>query len=53
MPNPAAGVKHGRHLAMEYPKTPLANVWLSLLQGVGLNLGSHGDSTGPIKELFV
>jgi len=49
----AAGVKHGRHLVMDNPKTPLANVWLSLLQGVGLKVDSHGDSNGPIKELFV
>ena len=49
----AAGVKHGRHLIMDDPKTPLANLWLSLLQGVGLNVDSHGDSTGVIEELFV
>jgi hypothetical protein len=49
----AAGVNHGRHLAMADNKTPLANVWLSILQGVGLEIESHGDSTGPIPELFV
>ncbi|MEZ5385233.1 MAG: DUF1552 domain-containing protein [Prosthecobacter sp.] len=47
-----AGVKHGRHLVMQDPKTPLCNLWLSLLQGVGVNVDSHGDSTGTIKELF-
>jgi hypothetical protein len=48
-----AGVKHGRHLVMEGSKTPLSNLWLSLLQGSGINAESHGDSTGTIKELFV
>ena len=47
-----AGVKHGRHLVMPDAKTPLCNLWLSLLQGVGVNVDSHGDSTGTIKELF-
>ena len=49
----AAGVKHGRHIVMDDPKTPLCNLWLSLLQGVGLEVDSHGDSNGIIEELFV
>jgi len=47
-----AGVQHGRHLVMDDPKTPLCNLWLSLLHGVGINAPSHGDSTGRIEELF-
>ncbi len=47
-----AGVRHGRHLVLE-KKTPLANLWLSLLRGVGVDAASHGDSSGVIKELFV
>lgn len=47
-----AGVKHGRHLVMEDNKTPLCNLWLSLLRGVGVNVSSHGDSTGVIGDLF-
>jgi len=46
-----AGVKHGRHLAMPDPKTPLCNLWLTLLQGAGVPATAHGDSTGVIKEL--
>jgi hypothetical protein len=46
-----AGVKHGRNLVLD-PKTPLANLWLSLLRGVGVDVASHGDSSGVIKELF-
>ncbi len=47
-----AGVQHGRHLVMENAKTPLCNLWLSLLQGSGIEVDSHGDSTAVIDELF-
>lgn len=48
-----AGVKHGRHLVMDNPKTPLCNLWLSLLQGNGIQVDEHGDSSGTIPKLFV
>lgn len=47
-----AGVKQGQHLVMENTKTPLCNLWLSLLQGSGIQAESFGDSTGVIEELF-
>lgn len=47
-----AGFRQGRHLVMDNPKTPLCNLWLSILNGVGINAVSHGDSTGRINELF-
>ena len=47
-----AGVKHGRHLVMDDPKTPLCNLWLSLLRGSGIEVESHGDSTGVIEGLM-
>lgn len=47
-----SGIKHGRHLVMKDPKTPLCNLWLSLLNGSGIETESHGDSTGIIDELF-
>jgi hypothetical protein len=47
-----AGIKHGRHLVMSDKKTPLCNLWLSLLQGAGIRVDSFGDSTGRIDELF-
>lgn len=47
-----AGIKQGRHLVMKDPRTPLNNLWLSLLNGVGVKAKSHGDSTGIIDELF-
>ena len=46
-----AGIKLGHHIVMPDPKTPLCNVWLTLLQGVGLPVTSFGDSTGVIDAL--
>lgn len=47
-----AGVKHGRHIVLEDTKTPLSNLWLTLLQGTGIDVDSHGDSTGTLSELL-
>ncbi len=47
-----AGVKLGQHLVLRDPKTPLCNLWVTLLRGNGLEVSSHGDSTGPIPELL-
>ncbi len=47
-----AGIKLGRHIVMPDPKTPLCNVWLTLLKGVGINVDSFGDSTGTVAELI-
>lgn len=33
--------------------TPLCNLWLGLLHGMGVDAKSHGDSTGPLTEVFV
>ena len=46
-----AGIKLGQHIVMKDPKTPLCNVWLTLLKGVGVKADSFGDSTGVIEEL--
>ncbi|MFP6764756.1 MAG: DUF1552 domain-containing protein [Planctomycetaceae bacterium] len=46
-----ARITHGQHLMLKDSKTPLCNLWLSLLRGVGLDVASHGDSTGVIPEL--
>jgi hypothetical protein len=46
-----AGLKLGHHLVLADSKTPLCNLWLTLLHGVGATVESHGDSTGMIKEL--
>ena len=45
-----ANLKLGQHLVL--PKdTPLCNVWLTMLQGMGIDAVRHGDSTGVVKEL--
>lgn len=45
-----ANVKLGQHLVVE-KDTPLCNVWLTMLQGMGINTDQHGDSTGAVKGL--
>jgi|TARA_B110000037_G_scaffold201456_1_gene242837 hypothetical protein len=45
-----ANLKLGRHLVLS-KDTPLCNVWLTMLHGIGLDLERHGDSTGVVKEL--
>jgi hypothetical protein len=52
--NPPAFSHHAccHHLVL--PKdTPLCNVWLTLLHGIGVDAARHGDSTGVVKELIV
>ena len=45
-----ANLKLGQHLVL--PKdTPLCNVWLTMLKGMGIDVERHGDSSGIIKEL--
>jgi hypothetical protein len=46
-----AGIRLGQHVVMDDPKTPLCNVWLTLLQGLGISAPSFGDSTGVIEAL--
>ena len=46
-----AGVKLGHHL-MASKNTPLCNLWLTLLRGVGVEAERHGDSSGVLKELL-
>jgi hypothetical protein len=47
----AARLKLGHHLVL--PKdTPLCNVWLTMLHGIGIGAERHGDSTGVVKELI-
>jgi hypothetical protein len=45
-----AGIKLGEHVVMP-DKTPLCNLWLTLLQGSGIDVDSHGDSTGSLDAL--
>ena len=47
----AGGMKGGRHVCYPEP-VPLANLHLTLLDKVGVNIDSFADSTGKITELF-
>ncbi len=45
-----AGIRLGQSIVA--PKdTPLCNVWLTLLNGIGVNAERHGDSTGVLKQI--
>jgi hypothetical protein len=46
-----AGLKLGQHLVLS-KDTPLCNVWLTLLNGIGSGSERHGDSSGVVKELI-
>ena len=46
-----AGIHLGQHVVL--PKnTPLCNLWLTLLHGVGVQAERHGDSTGVLSSLL-
>nr|WP_231746746.1 DUF1552 domain-containing protein [Maioricimonas rarisocia] len=45
-----ANLKLGQHLVLP-ENTPLCNVWLTMLQGIGINAERHGDSTGVVPDL--
>ena len=45
-----ANLKLGEHLVLS-KDTPLCNVWLTMLHGLGIQKDRHGDSTGVVKEL--
>jgi hypothetical protein len=45
-----ANLKLGEHLVTS-KDTPLCNVWLTMLHGMGIEAERHGDSSGVIKEL--
>ncbi|MEI6861896.1 MAG: hypothetical protein WCL04_06545, partial [Verrucomicrobiota bacterium] len=47
----AGGMKGGRHIRYKEP-VPLANLHLTLLDKVGVNIDAFADSTGKITELF-
>ncbi|MDE0838823.1 MAG: DUF1552 domain-containing protein [Kiritimatiellae bacterium] len=45
-----ADLKLGQQLVLS-KDTPLCNVWLTMLQGIGVKSERHGDSSGVVKEL--
>lgn len=47
-----SGIKRGHHIVAPDSKTPLCNVWLTLLNGSGIHAKSFGDSTGILAPLI-
>jgi hypothetical protein len=47
-----ANIALGQHIVLK-KDTPLNNVWLTMLKGIGIDVEQHGDSTGVVKELLV
>ena len=48
-----AGLKLGEHIVLKEKNTPLCNLWLTLLNGVGAPVKSHGDSTGVLSDVQI
>ena len=46
----AAGIKLGQHIVLP-DRTPLCNVWLTMLRGIGVPVTRFGDSTGVVEQL--
>ena len=44
-------IKPGRHLRYHF-ETPMSNLYLSMLDQMGVHQARFGDSTGPITRLF-
>jgi hypothetical protein len=47
----SCGMRGGRHLRYDKP-TPLANLYLTMLDKAGVHLDSFADSQGKMDELF-
>lgn len=45
-------MKSGEFLALPEENTPLANLWLTILQKSGVEIEEFGVSTGTVKEIF-
>ncbi len=46
------GMNQGHHYEFESEQTPLANLWLGMLNQVGVNADSFADSDGKLPGLF-
>jgi hypothetical protein len=44
-------LKPGRHVSYPVPKTPMTNLYLSLLDRMGVHIDKLGDSTGKVDQL--
>lgn len=48
----AKQIRHGRHIQLPKRDTPLANLWLTLIQQAGISADTFSHSTGIIPELI-
>lgn len=48
----APRIKHGSHIVLRKEETPLANLWLTLLQQADIPLDKFSHSTGTLPELL-
>jgi hypothetical protein len=46
------GVKTGQHIAFKSRDTPLANLWLSMIQHAGAPVKAFADADGRLSEVF-
>ena len=50
--NGGGGIRHQGHVLYESQKTPLSNLWVSILNHMGLPVDKFSDSDGRIEEIF-
>jgi hypothetical protein len=47
------GLKHGQHLAFSHDNNrPLCNLFVTMLQNMGLETEAFGSSTGTLNEII-
>ena len=46
------GIQQGQHLIYQSNQTPLANLWLAMLQQAGVKTDRFADSDGKLPGLF-
>ncbi len=46
------GFRHGRHVKFEGEKTPMSNLYLTILQQLGCPVKAFKESSGPLSELL-
>lgn len=51
--NGGGGIRHQGHIMYESRKTPLSNLWVSVMNHMGLPVDKFSDSDGRTQEIFV
>ena len=50
--NGAKDIKHGRHVVLPKEDTPLANLWLTLLQQANIPVKDFGGNSSPLSQVL-